>query len=369
MISLLLYSSGYIKQSHHPSIFFIFKEPVTFLLYVFSYIGNAVSFGDDVSILFAGIIGITIFVYYTFRIIRVNDDLKFKKYSFFIFVGSFSVFSAMLTGLGRSGFGYEQAYASRYITVSMLLWISIFFFLLSDERSGRIFFGRFSMSHIRKTLIAVIFCGLLIQNFNSLEDFKKEYVNRMSARVSMAQGIEDYLSNIYPNPARLMAYDIPRLKQLKLSIFRDIPQISQDLFSLDNWIIEGDWSIGGIYPIDKKEVINCFGSWTGSDSHLGRITSNPMIIDGRMCIVMKVIHGPDPSHQQVGVKIIGKDQHVIFIKMNPIPHNWQFHMIDLSPYQGLEFSIFAEDNGSGWGQWVGFSQPLIIRESKNSKYF
>lgn len=128
IVSIALYFYGYHSISSHPSLFTLFQSPFEYLKYFFAYLGGALGGRNAILIGMGGLfLWLTCIVF-----LRLNRSILS-----FIALGLYPIGSALLTGIGRAGFGYNQALASRYTTISNLFWISILFFLFLIIKSGK----------------------------------------------------------------------------------------------------------------------------------------------------------------------------------------------------------------------------------------
>lgn len=123
-IMIALYFKGYAKPAHHPSLLFFIHHRYEFAKYVFAYLGGPIgrAWGTRGSVCI-GIVSLVILgavaVY-----LRGFDREGWDKLLPWLAVGTYAFFSAIITGIGRAGFGVTQALASRYTTGSMLFIVS-----------------------------------------------------------------------------------------------------------------------------------------------------------------------------------------------------------------------------------------------------
>jgi hypothetical protein len=130
------YFYHYQKPEEHPPLGLIFKMPFEYAAYVFKYIGGicAQGLGGDVSsdgdfafvfglagTVAAGWAGWTLFRK------KIADPGTLLPY---FGLSLYSVGSALITGVGRLGFGSDQALASRYCTMVTPLWVSLVVWLV-----------------------------------------------------------------------------------------------------------------------------------------------------------------------------------------------------------------------------------------------
>ncbi|MDZ8078385.1 MAG: hypothetical protein RMX35_04645 [Nostoc sp. DcaGUA01] len=118
-----IYSIGYEKPSHHPTILFIFQKPLIASKYFLTLIGFSL-FKNTLPPVLTGLIILLIFSFFNL-LAFTNQQSKFvNKAAPWLSLGWFAILFASMTTIGRAGFGVEQATSSRYVSVSILLVIS-----------------------------------------------------------------------------------------------------------------------------------------------------------------------------------------------------------------------------------------------------
>ena len=130
LLVVSLYFVNYCQPSHHPSIFFIFLHPVDGLKHFLSLISAIVPIGY-LSILGTIVLGSLLLAFYFYVILRV---FKLRGNSVFylpILLIFFSLFFDIITTVGRSGFGIESAFVSRYTPFNIIGVIGIYLSLLT----------------------------------------------------------------------------------------------------------------------------------------------------------------------------------------------------------------------------------------------
>lgn len=130
LTALLLYLIDYHKPSHHPDLWFFLKEPRLAATYFLSLLGSPLLYHSGFSSIlgFAAFSNFIFFVARSFKAARSSKEAR-SRFSDaaapWLSLGSFSILFALMTTIGRAGFGVEQAYSSRYTTVSILLLIAL----------------------------------------------------------------------------------------------------------------------------------------------------------------------------------------------------------------------------------------------------
>ncbi len=114
-----LYLVGYVRPPHHPSPLVALQHPVSFLIYLANYLsgplGRSAMIGLAATLAFIGLAAIA----------AVRHRREPELFMPWIALGAFTGANAVLTGVGRVGFGPEQALESRYVTISMLMSIAL----------------------------------------------------------------------------------------------------------------------------------------------------------------------------------------------------------------------------------------------------
>lgn len=134
LICTSIYLIDYHKPSHHPNILFNAENVFTRIKYFFVLIGSfAPTIKSRAIIGFFSFIILITFYFYCY----LKGLTKVKKY--YLLPLSFSLYSvlfALITTLGRAGFGVGQATSSRYLTPMIWLYISLIYigyFLLNKK--------------------------------------------------------------------------------------------------------------------------------------------------------------------------------------------------------------------------------------------
>jgi hypothetical protein len=122
------YLYGYHSPQGHPSLFFSLQHPFIFATYVLAYLGSPLgSWGGLLSSIAAGYglaglgaLGLALLWFW-----RARSEL-FVAIVPWLQIAAFSLMSAVITAIGRAGFGVGQALSSRYATIALLFWLGVF---------------------------------------------------------------------------------------------------------------------------------------------------------------------------------------------------------------------------------------------------
>jgi hypothetical protein len=144
-LTLGTYFHHYQKPEYHPSLNLIFKTPVEYAVFVFKYLGTIytqilggnvrdVSADSDLAFVF-GLAGTVATGWAGWTLLRRKIADPGTLFPYFGLI-LYSVGSALVTGVGRLGFGTNQALASRYSTMATPLWVSLIVFLILLVKGG-----------------------------------------------------------------------------------------------------------------------------------------------------------------------------------------------------------------------------------------
>jgi hypothetical protein len=135
-LTLWSYFYHYHKPEEHPPLSLIFQMPLEYTAYVFKYIGSIGVQGvggdrvvDGVLAFIFGLFGTVALGWTGWMLVR-KQIAGFRTLLPYFAMSLYSVGSAMITGVGRLGFGSDQALASRYCTMETPLWVSLIVFLI-----------------------------------------------------------------------------------------------------------------------------------------------------------------------------------------------------------------------------------------------
>jgi hypothetical protein len=129
--------------------------------------------------------------------------------------------------------------------------------------------------------------------------------------------------------------------------------------------ITGAWVPDGYYKgLGGPGVPSADGPVFGTfpDSSTGSIRMGPFHLDGHTGIAIPVVTGPDSHNLSIVVRdAVSKE---VLAEMAPPPTRiawWAWHP-DLPQGREMTVEVFAEDKGSGWGQWLALGWPHALRQ-------
>lgn len=210
-IVVAVYFHGYRSPPYHPSPWLAVHEPLAFGLYMLQYLGAPVVNYDGMGAAAGGVVGLAILLVCSYILIpRVGLGALAPYWG----LALYAICGAATTGLGRLGFGIDQATSSRYITVGNLFWVcdAVLVLLALSSRRGKVIAG----------VAAVGFVLLVSVNsvYGTLK-WTERYAFRLPAREELISGgtNEDLLQRLHPDP-QIVIERREILKKYRLGVFR-----------------------------------------------------------------------------------------------------------------------------------------------------
>ena len=125
ILNLGVYFWEYQRPSHHPSLVSGFTQPIKALEFIAAFLGSPLSGGNLVaavtigglSLLFVAFLGILIWKTRNKEILRLSGG--------WITIAAYVLLSALITMMGRLGFGIDTALSARYTTFSVYWYVAL----------------------------------------------------------------------------------------------------------------------------------------------------------------------------------------------------------------------------------------------------
>jgi hypothetical protein len=133
-LTIWSYFHGYTKPQAHPSLWIALSHPGQFILYFLVYLGSPLGPGTVVEIIPQSIavgLGITLLflAVLIYAWIRRRDEVLIKRALPWLTLAAYVVGTAIVTDLARLGFGFGEAIASRYNTISVMMYVSLIYLI------------------------------------------------------------------------------------------------------------------------------------------------------------------------------------------------------------------------------------------------
>jgi hypothetical protein len=204
LVICFLYFHTWTRPGNLPSMSFISEDPVTAIKYFFAFMGSPVSSGPwgDLLILYSVLVGIFI-VFFTIAgiALTVKYDMV-KENSPWIALLLFSLGTAFMTTIGRSGLGIAQALSSRYVTFTIPGIIGLYLLYVSLYRNKAAVTPHSGL--IIRAITCIILFGVLLGMIEGMalgmkiaSDREKMTCTLMNYRSAS----DDALSALHPDPA------------------------------------------------------------------------------------------------------------------------------------------------------------------------
>jgi hypothetical protein len=203
ILCFALYLHGYEKPTYHPSTTALFGDLGGFVQYVLTYLGTPLALArTPLGVQPAGILVVVSFVVLCAVTLRPSVAKSARDAAVpWLALAIFAGLAALMTGIGRFGFGIDQAFAGRYVTVSAMFWIGTFGALCALVAHGGV---RVEQSRTRFTLglLAVLLVGsYTIANVDALHAMRVEKDRRLAAFTGLLDlSVADNLSLSYAFP-------------------------------------------------------------------------------------------------------------------------------------------------------------------------
>lgn len=127
-LNIGFYFYNYKKPTYHPSFLEAFKHPIAATQYFLTFLGSFLGAGSLLASQSAGALLLSLFVLLCFCTWRMRREFDFVYRTLPWFCIAFYVLlSAVITTLGRLGFGIDQALVSRYCTFSVYLAVALIY--------------------------------------------------------------------------------------------------------------------------------------------------------------------------------------------------------------------------------------------------
>ncbi|TFG45531.1 MAG: hypothetical protein E4H40_08190, partial [Candidatus Brocadiia bacterium] len=122
LTTVALYYYNYTLPSDHQPLFFFLDHPWGYIRYVLTYLGASLGPTPVLSLVMALII-LFLAAFAVFEIRRIKKQ-KLLTLAPWLVLAVYPCIAAIITGLGRAALGWQQALASRYTTITVILVIS-----------------------------------------------------------------------------------------------------------------------------------------------------------------------------------------------------------------------------------------------------
>lgn len=237
VVSAALYFNGYQKTLGHPSLSESLIHPVKALGYFSILLGKALEPGDMIFLkeqfgtghkIIAAATGLTVAALFIMSALYIRRDMRLAhRAAGWLMLGTYSIMTAILVTIGRTGFGVEYAFTARYTTFTLYLPIALVHLLpIILERhvaEGRPSGKAKMLLHVLAGIVVV--SHLLIYPFNirQMSAFSKRLLQSKACLLLINVIEEDCLTeNDFPSVEylKLAANGLDGLKFLRPSLIK-----------------------------------------------------------------------------------------------------------------------------------------------------
>ena len=217
----LLYFYRFLPPSEFRAAGALLRWPSQYLRYVLTYLGTPMAVSGQAGAVAAAGIGLGIFAAMC-RLLTRRQLLPFQALVPYLSMGLFSIGSALLTGIGRAGFGSAQAMSSRYVAFGQLLWIADLVFLYLLFRGGGLR-GRRFLSGSAGVLFAGIVFLAACNSVAAIRSFRLYHqgLSCVRERILAPSRDEAFYRSISPVKKSSLETGIVILRKRRLSLFSE----------------------------------------------------------------------------------------------------------------------------------------------------
>ncbi len=238
-----VYLNGFRVPSRHPSPWTVLEQPIEYVQYMLSFLGNPIS--TEYALLM-GFLALSSSAVCLFLLVK-RHDVRTETLLPLIALSLYSIGSAALIGTGRLGFGVEQALRSRYVTMANLCWVALIALiaLLVNVRGSRRQRGEQEQGNMAEkrgvphrlalgVALSILIAILLIQtqltssqidalSLPDVHQFSKRHLALTAARQELLVLENEALLKTLRSDPRYLRSQIGVLKRHGLSVFRVEP--------------------------------------------------------------------------------------------------------------------------------------------------
>lgn len=219
------YFYDYHSNPGHPSWlanFASFERFGVFLLFILKFLGTGLVSGHATAAAVAAAAGLGLFVWLAGRLTHRSPSSPAVVLA--VSLGLFALLGAVMTGLGRAGFGSNQPTAPRYVTISVLFWAGIMILAAlpgarttsSGERARASSLGLWA----RRGVLTLVLISSVANARSGTKASLARYEHLRPARRALFTGRDnELLARLYPDPGAVRQRRLT-LERLHLSVFR-----------------------------------------------------------------------------------------------------------------------------------------------------
>lgn len=216
-IVFFIYFYGWNRPSYQFSELFIVEQPVRSATFFVANVGSPLS----IQTILAVFIGIFLLTAMVFEFIIILRNKLLKENSIWLSFILFSLASSLIITMGRAGFGVDFALTSRYVTITTLGVIGIYFLSLSIYNNKTIKIPH--ASFLFGMIVLIFLLGILVGYVNGIHQgvaIEEQRLELTHILKTYNMQTNDNLIRLYPN-VELVRQRADILRKYKLNVFSE----------------------------------------------------------------------------------------------------------------------------------------------------
>lgn len=220
-----VYFTDYHHPSYHPDLLLFLTHPIDFGIFIPAYLGTPLSLGTGyqsaAAVGFLGLVGLGAAVYW---LVRYSAKM-IKSIIPWLLLVSFALSNAIITAIGRVGFGLEHATSSRYTAVSTLFWIGAFAVIAVAVRQdfrqnlAPVRLGDMFIAALVATLLSGGYVCSYVRGYRALEARSYRLASALTYLYDYEMAPDEVLQTLYPPGASYLRERARAMESLKLGPF------------------------------------------------------------------------------------------------------------------------------------------------------
>lgn len=202
VIEVVLYYVNYVNPGYEPSKTLWVEQPINFVRYVLVYLGRPLGFEFRIAHIVGLILLILFFVSCIYLWLLKRHE--FEKQVAWFGLGLYALIGASATSASRMGFGIDQAFSSRYTTISTLFTLST---IVITTISLKLYFIDHNNRRILKTIVTTsavcIIVPLIIisyyEGFRQMQQLNRHLIDVRTCLIAATSPNDQCLLLAYPN--------------------------------------------------------------------------------------------------------------------------------------------------------------------------
>jgi hypothetical protein len=197
---------GYVDPSYHPSKTIFLKQPTEFIKYFMTYVARPITIDFLLATFFAICLLVSglIAVAYLYKFYKKELTINLLPWICF---GLYGFMAAGSTAISRLGFGIEQGYANRYVTLSNFILISLVMVLIKiiqvSDRTLALQKIVSAGSIVALSMVVILVSLNYIRGVEQMKNQSKYLMQARTCAVLTQDPNDDCLLKLYPNKAVL----------------------------------------------------------------------------------------------------------------------------------------------------------------------